>query len=205
MTGRIQWEPRVPLQKVLQLYQTDARGIRDEELIDDVGLRLLARCESIRIVSDAYRGRIECPRCAALVEDGQQPPKSKQHPLLCNGCGWQMPWGEYHKTFQGKHLRGHNFEPELEHFLQHFPRARTPAEKMLMIDRLIHAVHSGSAKPAAVNLLSGRAGPMVVFLDELAYGEGSTSGVRHTKAEWDSKLRASRYWGKHMKDDRAVD
>ena len=197
MTNRIQWAPRVSQQKVLQLYQTDARGIRDEELIDDVGYGLLARCESIRIVSDAYRGRIECPQCATLVlEDFQGPSRDKQHLLHCRKCDWQMLWGEYLKTFQGKQLRGQNFEPELKYFLEHFPKARTSAQKMLLIDRLIHAVHKGTAKPAAVNLLSGKAGQLALFLDKLAYGEGSTSGVKQTKAEWDNKLQTSRHWGK---------
>ena len=54
----IQWSPRVGPQKILRLYQTDAQGIVDEDLIDEVGHGLLARCESIRIVSDAYKGRI---------------------------------------------------------------------------------------------------------------------------------------------------
>lgn len=201
MMNRIQWAPRVTCQKVLRLYQKDAQGIRDEELIDDVGYGLLARCESIRIVSDAYRGRIECPQCSALVtEDGQGPSRDKQHLFHCRECGWQMLWGEYHKTFQGQQLRGQNFEPELKYFLKHFSKARTPAEKMLLIDRLIHAVHKGTAKPAAVNLLSGTAGQLAVFLDDLAYGEGSTAGVEQTKAEWDNKLRTSRYWGKKLEE-----
>ena len=31
------WAPRVPQDKVRRLYETDARGIYDDELIDDVG------------------------------------------------------------------------------------------------------------------------------------------------------------------------
>ena len=207
MMNRIQWAPRVSPQKVLRLYQTDARGILDEELIDDVGYGLLARCESIRTVSDAYRGRIECPQCSALVveEKGQWARWDKQHLLRCRECDWQMLWGEYHKTFQGRQLRGHNFEPEFKHFLQHFPRARTPAEKMIIIDRLIHAVHTGTAKPAAVNLLSGKARKLTLFLDNLAYGDGSTSGVKQTKAEWNRKLRASRYFKNLIEDDNESD
>lgn len=206
IANEIRWAPRVLRQEVLRLYQMDAKGIRDEELVDEVGFGLLARCESIRIVSDAYRGRIECPRCTELlVNDGKGPSRSKQYPLLCAKCGWQMLWGEYHKSFQGQQLRGQNFEPELNHFLQHFPKARTPSDKMVLIDRLIHAVHKGTAKPAAVNLLSGSAGQLAVFLDGLAYGEGSTSGVKQTKAEWDARIRSSRYWGKKLEELKGSD
>ena len=194
----IQWEPRVRCHKVLRLYQKDAQGIRDEALIDDVGYGLLARCESIRLVTDAYRGLIRCPLCSALVlEDGQGPARDKQQLLHCRACDWQMLWGDYFRTFQGKQLRGKNFEPDLDHFIEHFPKARTPSQKMLLIDRLIHAVHKATGKPAAVNLLAGTASKLSLFLDDLAYGAGSTSGVRETKAEWDDRLRTSR-WGRRF-------
>ena len=132
-------------------------------------------------------------------------PWDKEYLLQCPECDWQMLWGEYLKTFQGKHLRGHNFEPEFKHFLQHFPKARTPAEKMILIDRLIHAVHTGTAKPAAVNLLSGNAQKLALFLDDLAYGDGSTEGIKQSKAEWESKLRASRHFRNILEDDNGSD
>lgn len=196
--GSVQWAPRVPPRKILRLYETDARGIIDEELIDEVGYGLLARCESIRIVSDAYRGRITCPRCFTLVRDEGKRPTKDQRLVQCPECDWQMNWGAYRKTFQEKQLRGHNFEPELDYCLKHFPKARTPIEKMRSIDRLIHAVHKGTAKPAATNLISGKAGQLTGFLDRLAYGEESTPGVQQTKAAWDDRLRASGYWSRHL-------
>jgi len=35
--SKIDWAPRVKPQTLRRLYQTDARGILDEELIDEVG------------------------------------------------------------------------------------------------------------------------------------------------------------------------
>ena len=49
----IRWEPRVPKRKIRLLYETDAKGIYDEELIDDVGFALLARCQSFREAMEA--------------------------------------------------------------------------------------------------------------------------------------------------------
>ena len=40
------WAPRVTQHKIRQLYEDDAKGIRDEDLIEDVGYSLLCRCES---------------------------------------------------------------------------------------------------------------------------------------------------------------
>jgi hypothetical protein len=58
------WAPRLPQRLVARLYETDARGILDEELIDEVGYGLLARVESILTATEASRGRVRCPRCA---------------------------------------------------------------------------------------------------------------------------------------------
>src|SRR5258708_28782977 len=51
------WAPKVRPEKIWQLYQNDARGLVDETLVDDVGLALYLRCESVLLVS---AGRIKC-------------------------------------------------------------------------------------------------------------------------------------------------
>ena len=64
----IRWARRVQQQKVRQLYASDARGIVDEELIDDVGYAMYARCESIRAVTEAHSGRAMCHSCRAIIQ-----------------------------------------------------------------------------------------------------------------------------------------
>ena len=59
----IQWAPRVPKHKIRRLYEADAKGMLDEDLLNDVGITLLLRCESILAVAEAQRGRVKCPRC----------------------------------------------------------------------------------------------------------------------------------------------
>ena len=61
----IYWAPRVRLHKVRALYLSNARGIYDDELIDDVGIALLLRCESILEFTEALEGRVKCKRCAS--------------------------------------------------------------------------------------------------------------------------------------------
>ena len=41
-----QWSPRVKKHQIKRLYEDDARGIHDEELLEEVGYTLLCRCES---------------------------------------------------------------------------------------------------------------------------------------------------------------
>lgn len=189
------WARRVPKSKIRRLYETDARGIYDEDLIDDVGYALLARCESFIRANLARAGRLPCPECDRPVR--------REEVLRCP-CGWELPWAEYFRTIQHKQLSG--AEPVLEQFrafVGAFPSAGTAREKMLVIDRLLHGFHwylkAGAEQPAptrpvAVNLIQGRLGDVVAFLDTLAYGPGSTPGTRESFAEWDRNIDANRPW-----------
>ena len=51
-----QWAPRVPKSKIKRLYELDAKGIYDDELLDDVGYALFARCQSFITACQATSG-----------------------------------------------------------------------------------------------------------------------------------------------------
>ena len=185
------WAPRVPQRKIRQFYETDAKGIYDEDLIDDLGYGLLARCEGFITANRARAGELPCPQCHRLVR--------REEILRCSR-GWELPWADYFKTIQHKQLSG--AEPVLEQFQEFvdaFPLAKTPREKVLLIDRLIHGFHwyyktKGPTRPVAVNLIEGRLNEVVAFLDDLTYSEKSTSGTRENRAEWDKNIEANRDW-----------
>jgi hypothetical protein len=190
-----QWAPRVSQREVRRLYETDAQGIYDKALIDDVGYGLLARCESFIEAVEATRGRARCPNCRSIVTHRCD----KGATLRCP-CGWSLTWGEYFKTIQHKQLSG--AEPVLEQFqafVTSFPKAETPQAKMILIDRLIHGFHwylktNKPTRPVAVNLIEGRLRDVVVFLDQLTYGEKSTPGLDRTYVVWDEKIEMNRDW-----------
>jgi hypothetical protein len=190
------WAGRVPQWKLRKLYETDAKGIHDEELIDEVGYGLLARCESFILANEVRGGTLPCPCCSAQVEHTHR----KEDVLSCD-CGWELTWGEYFKTIQHKQLSG--AEPVLRQFgeyVRHFPKARTPRERMVLIDQLIHGFHSyyrgvgNPTRPVAINLIGGRLSEVINFLDSLTYGPGSTPGTREAKAEWDRNITTARGW-----------
>ena len=52
----IKWSPRVSQQKIRLLYEKDAKGIIDEELIDDIAFSFFVRCQDIITVTDAILG-----------------------------------------------------------------------------------------------------------------------------------------------------
>lgn len=189
------WAPRVSKLKIRQLYETDARGIYDRELIDEVGYGLLARCESFITACRAASGEAACPRCGAIVaHEGQG-----EELLRCR-CGWELTWGAYFGTIQHKQLSG--AEPVLAQFREYvaaYPAARTARERMLLIDRLLHGYHwyykdGTPTRPVAINLIEGRLWDVIAFLEGLTYGEQSTPGTRETYSTWDERADVARGW-----------
>jgi hypothetical protein len=189
------WAPRVPQWKIRRLYEDDAAGLHDEDLLDDVGYSLLARCESLIAACAAVNGLARCPRCGAEIGH----PGDKEAALTC-ACGWQARWGQYFSTIQRKQLSA--ADPVIRQFqdyIARFPAAKTPRAKMLLIDALIHGFHwnlntNTTTRPAAINLIEGRLTDVIAFLDELSYGGGSTPGLQETKREWDTNVQTARSW-----------
>src|SRR5260370_19635440 len=65
--AEVRWAPRVNPHKIRRLYDTHARGIVDDELIEEVGFALYSRGKSILIATEAHAGRVQCPRCGNIV------------------------------------------------------------------------------------------------------------------------------------------
>jgi len=109
--SEIQWSPRVPKRKIRRLYESDAKGLLDDELLDDVGITLLLRCRDILIIDEAKHGRVKCPRCAKQRQHTiiERPPgtgkgDARDQVLTCPNCGWQITWGEYALSYKRKQL-----------------------------------------------------------------------------------------------------
>jgi hypothetical protein len=192
-TTEFKWARRVPQHLVRRLYTLDAKGIADEQLIDEVGYAMYARCESIRIATEAHYGRAMCFQCRGIIEH-----KWKfDEPMTCGECGWSLTWREYLKKYQRKQLVGGQAYPNFLEFLERWPNARATRDKMLAIDKLIHSAHVsarfGFCRPAGVNLIEGTMHQVLDFLDELAYSDLSTPGVRDVRDEW-TELRKNRPW-----------
>lgn len=199
------WAPRLSQGQIRRLYQTDALGIYDEDLINDVGYGLLARCQSVANAADALGGKARCPSCSAVVtHDGDK------GALLRCGCGWTLTWGEYLKAIQHDQLGG--AEPVLEQFrafLGAFPAARAPKAKMILIDSLLHGFHqchktNRPTRPVAVNLIEGRLSAVVAFLDDLSRGNGSTPGVTTNYTRWNEGIQENRDWYASRRDGPAA-
>ncbi|MHB1355547.1 MAG: hypothetical protein ACYCZF_06185 [Anaerolineae bacterium] len=190
-----EWAARAPQWKIRKLYETDAQGIYDEELIDEVGYTLLARCQSFIAAVKAVQGKVLCPVCGSVVAH-----HGDRNEMMMCPCGWQLSWGAYFATIQHKQLSG--AEPVLALFRDYcaqFAIARTPREKMMRIDALLHGFHvhfkdAITTRPVAVNLIEGRLAQVVAFLDGLASSGLSTPGVEETRATWQHGIEVTRTW-----------
>jgi hypothetical protein len=189
---RIRWARRVSQAKIWQLYQNDARGLVDEALIDEVGIALYARAQSILLVTNA---KVRCPRCRSVFHVGWEHEDDDAIACPADGCTWETTYYQYRRSWHRQHLFGGNANPELEQFIRDYRRARRPQERMILIDQLIHAFHrklkaSDPTKSAAPNLIEGKGPRVVAFLDRLTYGDAGTPELEETKAAWREKLEA---------------
>jgi predicted RNA-binding Zn-ribbon protein involved in translation (DUF1610 family) len=185
----------VPRAAIRRLYESDAGGRLDEELLDEVFFGFLARCRSILTVTDAATGRVACPRCGAVttrrVGQGE-----KDERLRCPGCGWSTTWGAYHRSYRDKQLVGGNAIGVFREFVRRAKGAGSVRERMILVDWIVHEAHktvlAGQEefhRPTAVNLIEGRMRDLIVFLNELAYGPDGTPGLAERADRWRAEIR----------------
>ena len=184
------WAPRIKPALLRRLYEADARQTADPELVEEVGYTLWARCETIYRVTER-----RCPACAESLE-GAWDGDARERQLTCPGCGWSATWADYHRSYKRDRIHGGRAYEFFLEFMREYPKCRTPQEKMLYIDRLVHAVHESTnhlwTLPAAVNLIEGKMEAVVAFMDELAYGEDVPQERRQLREAYKNKMEASR-------------
>jgi hypothetical protein len=195
----------VPRAAIRRLYESDAAGRLDAELLDEVFFGFLARCRSILTVTDAASGRVACPRCRAVTTRRVRAPGGvaardglgeKDEVLRCPGCGWSTTWGAYHRTYRDKQLMGGNAIGVFREFVRRAEGTGSARGRMVLVDWLVHEAHktvmAGQLefhRPTAVNLIEGRMRDLIVFLDELAYGPDGTPGLAEQADRWRSEIR----------------
>lgn len=165
------WAPKVKRSLIRRLYESVARGLLDDEQIDEVGVALLARCRSILTVTEAVRGRIGCPACGTVF-------RRALPQLRCPACEWSLSWERYRATYKGRQLFGGAALPAFREFCRRYPRSKSTGDKLVLIDTLLHEYHWNlirglsepqATRPAAACLVDGRRlADVIAFLDELS-------------------------------------
>jgi ribosomal protein L37AE/L43A len=196
--SEILWAPRVPKDFIQRLYEEDALGFVDDELADEVGWRLFARCQSFIQAVEAVSGKVKCPFCQGVINHSN----NRDEIIHCSDCDWETTWGAYFATIQHKQLSGGEAVVKFfQEFTRGFPDAQTYQQKMLLIDRLIHGFHiyfkdESPTRTTAVNLIEGNYHEVVDFLDQLTYGSTGTPGTYTIYQEWRQKIdETGKKWG----------
>ena len=175
----IKWCKKVPQELISRLYNQSASGICDNELADEVGWALYARCESIISATNGFeKKRLLCLNCGAevpLVEN-----------LFSCPCGFHAAWDEFKRSYKGKQLHASNALPIFMDYQRDFPKAKTYGEKLICIDVLIHSFHVKNSyykildsydpedenvalnRPTGANLIEGSLTEVILFLDKLS-------------------------------------
>ena len=187
------WAGRVPQHQIARLYESDARGILDEELIDEVGYGLLARCESILAFTSSHRGDPICPGCLqSMTREGES--------ISCARCQWSCTEEEFLKSNRKKHLHAGRMEPFLEAYRDDFRKARDARARMLLIDVLIHRCHgeyerSDGLRSGAINLIGGKPRLVMEFLDRLGGVRRSELDSEADHQGWVNRVQEERRGG----------
>jgi len=203
----VKWEKRIGQRLIRRLYESEASGLLDEALLDDVGTRFCMRCEAVLAVSEAIRGRVACPRCAraGIQTIIARTSGNESEPLQCPGCGWATTWGAYHKRCRSQQLNEGGAGYAFRAFLIQWRAAVTPAMKMIAVDQLIHEFHvylmrhrvtgetkNRHARVVAVQLIQGTAAEVMAFLAELSGTGLRSSELAASAAAWRARVAETR-------------
>lgn len=208
MTQQVQqimpsWSLRVPRSKIQRFYEMSSSGILDEELIDDVGISLYARCESMIEVKDAKRGTVKCPSCRASIE--RQQPLSNNDRFKCMDCSWTCDWPTYRKHYKGTLLNAGQIEKQIRAFIRSYKGAKDYRQKIVLIDTLIHLIHDeigGGNKPGAHAFIEGAISDVAAFSDRLTYGSAIPEDVGARREQWRNRVRTSKsFWSDQLQTE----
>ena len=165
-SAKIRWAPRLPPRLLERLYESDAKGLRDLDLCDDVGIRLYARCRTFVLVSES---EVECPACRKIFS------VSSDGVSRCPGgeCSWSTTKPVYQESLRNHYAYPGRAGAAFSRFHRRYPSAKTYRDKILLIDELIHSFHIDEAKQLPVKsvaskLFEGNKVEVVRFLDRLS-------------------------------------
>jgi hypothetical protein len=172
------------------LYKSEASGLLDEELLDEVGIGFYSRCETIKQVTERL-----CPSCSEAIQgafDGNNPDRQ----ISCQQCQWISKWKNYHRSYKTDRIHGGRAYKYFLAYFDEYPLCKTARDKMLTIDRLMHYLHEDidderSVTPAAMNVVQGKRNDIREFIESLAYSGNMPEQNRSLRNELFRKMDKS--------------
>ncbi len=178
------WAPRVRKREIERMYLSSAKGMIDEDITDEVGYALYARCQSMLEVTEIVRtSRPKCQECGTILPKRTWEPEEQ---LDCPNCDWRCPARAYNKTWARKNFSTGGLDKDICEFMSRFEPSKSYGEKLVLIDTLIHQSHwsSDQGRPLVTSLIEGSMKSTMAFLDRLTYGDSVPNEVHRTREEW---------------------
>lgn len=179
--NKFKWGEKVSRNDLFRLYQGEASGLIDEDLLDEVGYTFYTRCKQGKETREhMVKGQIICHHCGTVITAGRTSPtgavllNDDNDALINCGCGYSYTYREYRRSCNSVNMPGGRATPIFEHFLLKWPTCRSATEKMMLIDWLVHECHvtlmSGMAgRSVCVNLIEGSLKQISDLIIKLAY------------------------------------
>jgi ribosomal protein L37AE/L43A len=185
---KFHWANRVSRRDIQRLYEGHAKGMLDQELLDDIHYAMYVRvCDMFEVREAQQTGKVKCRNCHAPIPQPYRfGGRNKANILKCEKCGWETTCGEYYESYSGKSLLPGSATDLFEEYLARFAKAETPTDKMLLVDWLIHQFHvmQGVPRmPVGENVIEGTIEQVRELIETLAYGPGDAQGPS-AREEW---------------------
>ncbi len=167
--NRYRWLPKVTRRDLIRLYSADSKGLPDEELVDEIGFTLYARCVQGRDTwLDIEAGQLKCHHCKSMLN-------YKKGLMQC-ACGYQYLFRDYMRSFRKENMPSGAATHIFNAFITDWEKAYDYRQKMRLIDNLIHEFHinltSGvKGRFVGINLIEGTKKQISDLILTLAYGE----------------------------------
>ena len=194
------WSPEISPVKIKRVYESDAKGLLDENLINEVGFLLYARCSDIIEVTNARDGNVKCQNCSRIVKRTG----GINEIIACTNCGWSIIWRDYKKTYNRKGLlagvKGAKTIKIFNNHVSKWVKSKKYNDKMAIIDYLIHEFHESikegsDTRPVACNVIQDNAHEVIQLINDLAYGEKSCIDSKTTLSKWEKRLEKTSFAG----------
>jgi RNase P subunit RPR2 len=101
---KFHWARRVSRRDIQRLYESDAKRLLDEELLDRIHYAIYVRvCDMVEVREAQQFGRVKCRHCREpILQPYQMGSRNKNKLLKCEKCDWQVTCGEFYKSYSGK-------------------------------------------------------------------------------------------------------
>ncbi len=193
MPDLFHWARKVSRRDIQRLYASDASGMLDEDLLNQILYGIYARITDMLELQEAQKkGIVHCRSCGSVTPDRfRMGYRHKSDLLICQKCGWQVTCGEFFESYSGERMLPGSRPDVFNGFMERFPKAKTAPEKMLLVDWLIHEFHVLEGidnRLVATNVIQGSKQQVSELIAALACGPNSTPGIPQTKEEWQARF-----------------